>query len=216
MPPTDSRSTLLPDCTSQDRLIAESILRTAIDEMPRSATLPTLSTAIERRCEDEHAGNCSHVDAPIVTGHGNAASRRMRCTPASRSMPSSTSRPVSSDVLVVTPARRTFAYWQGLLVAPILFLAYQLVAYILMPCLPAPGPRRAARGLGGFRGGDAGTARLRADRLETRQLAVARSRRFDLQPSPNAVAGGGHRQRPQSRGGARVVVTQFVIGPCVA
>jgi hypothetical protein len=40
---------------------------------------------------------------------------------------------VSSDVLVATPARRTFAYWPGLLVAPMLFLAYQLVAYILVP-----------------------------------------------------------------------------------
>ena len=48
-------------------------------------------------------------------------------------MQSSISRLVSSDGLVLEPARRTFAYWPGLLLAPALFLAYQLTAYILVP-----------------------------------------------------------------------------------
>jgi hypothetical protein len=40
---------------------------------------------------------------------------------------------VSSDLLVATPPRRAFAYWPGLLLAPVLFLAYQLAAYIIVP-----------------------------------------------------------------------------------
>ena len=40
---------------------------------------------------------------------------------------------MSSDVLADVRSRRTFSYWPGLLLAPSLFLAYQLTAYILVP-----------------------------------------------------------------------------------